>query len=142
MKPYSNATLRIGGDGLNPKVCSELLGIIPDKQWRKGEPFMISPGRMHEKHSGLWMYETENRVKSNNPFDPLPHVNHIIQVFSGKKMQFDKIRNDMKNVSVSIFITLGVPSVTYTLDKQTLETILAIGVDDMNYTFIGIENEE
>jgi hypothetical protein len=140
-KPYSRVHLRIGGDGVDPKVCSEILGVLPDKQWKKGDPWMGGGWKMHEKHIGLWKYHAEKHVQNDDPYDPLPLVNHTIQIFAGKRALFDQIRNTMRG-SISMSITMGASSVSYELDRRLLETILDMGIDDINCTFIGIEEEE
>jgi len=140
-KPYSRAHLQIGGDSVNPDICSEILGVLPDKQWKKGDPWMGGGLEMHRKCVGLWMYHAEKHVQNNDPYDPLPLVNHIIQVFLEKRERFDQIRNTMSGVSISMSITMGVSSVSYELDKRLLENILKMGVDGIRYIFIGIEEE-
>ena len=142
MKQFSEAHLRIGGKGVDPEICSEILGVQPDKQWVKGERFGMEYGVTLERRIGLWMYYAEKHVKNNDPYDPLPYINHIVQLFSGKRRQFGRIRNSMKNVNISISITLRVPAVTYTMDRNLLGTILKMGIDEMRYIFVGIEDEE
>lgn len=149
MKPFAEALLRIGGDGMNPelcagvdpKICTDILGIIPDKQSTKGEPLSKKHDIGIKRRTSVWMYSTENRIENDDPYDPLPHINHIIQVFSGKRMQFDQIRS-MGNVRISICITWGVVHGSYTLDRQMLETILGMGIDEVRYIFVGIDDEE
>jgi len=141
VKPFSQAALRIGGDGVNPTLCTECLGVIPGKQWKKGDPFLLEPGRAHNRYSGLWLYSTEAHVPNDDPYDPLPHISHIIQLFSGKREQFDRIR-ELGDVRISFIVEWWVPHGNYTLDRTVLGAILDLGVDDISCIFVGIEDEE
>lgn len=152
MRPFAEVCLRIGGyhnndgniggEGVNPNFCTQLLGIAPNTQWEKGDPCPSLPSGMElTRRINLWMYSTENRVENDDPYDPLPHINHIIQVFSEKKAQFNQIHST-GNVCISICITWGVQHGSYTLDRQMLETILKMGIDEIRYIFVGIEDEE
>ena len=150
MKPFSEVCLRIGGggidpeifDGVDPEFCTKLLGIVPDKQWRMGDPCPSSPpGMKLTRRINLWMYSTKNRIENDDPYDPLPHINHIIRIFSGKRAQFEQIRS-MGDVRISMCISWGVVHGSYTIDRRLHEAILKMGIDEIRYIFIGIEDEE
>ena len=149
MKPFAEVCLRIGGDGMNPelcagvdpKVCTDILKIIPDIQCTKGEPLSITHDNGIKRRTSVWIYSSENHIKNDDPYDALPHINHVIQVFSGKKEMFDQIRRK-GNVCISFCISLGVSHGGYTLDRQMLETILGLGVDEIRHVFVSIDDEE
>jgi hypothetical protein len=138
---FASAALRIGGDGVRPSLFTELLQVAPDKKWRKDEPFVDVLGRTRKRRIGLWMYDSSNHFQHDDAYDPLPHVNHIIQVFSGKRTLFDQIRGT-GGIRISFIIEWGVSHGNYTLDKQLIGTIFDLGVDDINLIFIGIDEED
>ena len=149
MKPFTEVCLRIGGDGMNPelcagvnpKICTDILGITPDIQLTIGEPLSMTHDIGIKRRTSVWMYSTENRIKNDDPFDPIPHVNHIIQLFSGKRHLFDRIRN-IGNVRISICVTWGVQHGSYTFDNQLIQTILDMGIDEVRHIFVSVDDEE
>ena len=139
MSFYSSACLRIGGDGVNPELCSSVLQISPDKAWTKGEFYRLKhDGREVRRHTGLWMYVSKLQIP---PFEPSLHVREIIRIFKGKANAFDEIRA-LGDVRISVIISWGISHGTYYLDKMLLREILDLGVDDVGYCFVGIDEDE
>ena len=159
MKPFLEVRLQIGGSHVNPDICTQLLGVPPDKQWKRGECFTpVENGTEIVRKTGLWIYCIEKHVHHDDPYDPLPLVNHFIRTFAEKKAAFDQIHKSMsdgerpsfpleypdnlKYATISLDISWGVVHGFYALDKRTLETILEIGIDEVRCGFVSIENEE
>ena len=56
MKPFVEVCFRIGGymgedgyaagEGVNPDICSDILEVKPDKQWKKGDLFGMKCGKV------------------------------------------------------------------------------------------------
>jgi len=156
MKTFTEASLQINGDGVDPEICSRLLGVLPDIKWKKGDVIRVdTDGTIRTRPSGLWGYDAEKHVQHSDPYDPLLLVNHIIQVFSGKRAQFDQIHKSMgdgekpdieldwfetnKYITVTLSITWGVPHGSYILEKRLLETILNMGVDAVRCFFVSVD---
>lgn len=53
------ASLRFGGDDLDPAEISHLLGAIPTLAYRKGEPRFTPKGQKIVGQTGLWMLSVE-----------------------------------------------------------------------------------
>ena len=159
MKAFAEVCLTIVGNGVDPAICSKLLGVLPDIKWKKGDVIGVDDdGTIRTRFSGLWQYRAEKHVKKIDPYDPLPLVRHIIRVFSGKKAQFDQIRESMgegqkpnkkfkypeelRYVTIVLSIHWGVPHGSYIMDKQLLDTILEMGIDEIRYMFASVDYDE
>ena len=139
MSYFSSACLRIIGDSVNPDLCSEVLKIMPDKAWKKGDVYHLKhDGRMVRRNTGLWMYSSKLEIP---PFDPDLHAKEIIRVFSGRAPAFEVIKK-CEGVRISVIIDWGISHGTYYLDRQLLKDILALGVDDVGCCFVGIDEDE
>lgn len=53
----TEACLGIVGDGLEPDKVSALLGLLPSRAWRKGEPVALRSGQTVARPTGYWEYE-------------------------------------------------------------------------------------
>ncbi len=136
---FSSACLRIGGDDVDPELCSSILQIKPDRSWSKGEIYHHKrDGREARRYTGLWLYASKLDIP---PYDPDLHVREIVRVFQGKKKAFDEIRK-LGAVRISLIVDWGISHGTYYLDKDLLQDILNIGVDDVGYCFVGIDEDD
>jgi len=158
MKAFVEVGLNIIGNEVDPAICTKLLGVLPDRQFKKGDVWAIREDEICTHDSGLWQYSAEKHVKKIDPYDPLPLVRHIIRVFSGKKAQFDQIRESMgegqkpnkkfkypenlRYVTIKISIFWGVPHGSYTMDEKLLDTILEMGIDEIRYMFASVDYDE
>ena len=139
MSYFSSACLRISGDDVNPELCSSLLQITPDRSWAKGEIYYLKrDGRKAIRNTGLWRYASKLDIP---PYNPDLHVKEIIRVFQGKRKVFDEIRK-LGDVQFSLIVEWGISHGTYYLDKNLLQEILDLGVDDVGYCFVGIDRDE
>ena len=135
---FSSACLRIGGDDVNPELCSSLLQITPDRSWSKGEIYHHKKdGREAKRYTGLWLYASKLDLP---PYDPALHVKEIIRVFKDKVNAFNEIRK-LGDVRVSLIVEWGISHGTYYLDKDVLRDVMNLGVDDVGYCFVGIDEE-
>ena len=136
---FSSACLRIGGDDVDPELCSSISQIKPDRSWSKGEIYHHKrDGREARRYTGLWLYASKLDIP---PYDPDLHVREIVRVFQGKKKAFDEIRK-LGAVRISLIVDWGISHGTYYLDKDLLQDILNIGVDDVGYCFVGIDEDD
>ena len=139
MSYFSSACLRISGDDVNPGLCSALLKIEPDRAWAKGEIYRHKrDGSEARRYTGLWLYASKLAIP---PYDPDLHAREIVRVFQGKGEAFDDIRKQGR-VRISLIIDWGISHGTYYLDKGLLRDILNLGVDDVGYCFVGIDEDD
>ena len=139
MSYFSSACLRISGDDVNPELCSALLRIKPDHAWAKGETYHFKKdGREAIRNTGLWLYSSKLAIP---PYDPDLHAREIVRVFQGKREALEDIRKQGR-VQISLIIDWGISHGTYYLDKGLLRDILNLGVDDVGYCFVGIDEDD
>ena len=138
MSYFSSACLRIGGDDVNPELCSSLLQITPDRSCAKSKIYYHKrDGKEARQYTWLWLYASKLDIP---PYNPDLHVKEIVRVFQGKRKAFDEIRKH-GNVRVSLIVDWGISHGTYYLDRNLLQEILNLGVDDVGYCFVGIDDE-
>src|SRR6185369_4202896 len=58
----SVATLRIGGDTLEPDEISKIIGSAPSHSHRKGERFGGADGLRNQRRSGQWSLQATDRI--------------------------------------------------------------------------------
>ena len=139
MSYFSSACLRIIGDGVSPELCSAVLKIMPDKAWKKGDAYHLKhDGRVARHNTGLWVYSSKLDIP---PFNPDLHAKEIIRIFSGKAAAFEELKKQ-GDVRISVIIDWGISHGTYYLDRQLLQNILDLGVDDVGCCFVGIDEDE
>ena len=139
MSYFSSACLRICGDDVNPELCSSLLQIMPDRSWAKGEIYHHKrDGREAIRNTGLWVYDSKLTIP---PYNPDLYAREIVRMFQGKGKVFDEIRKQ-GDVRISLIIDWGISHGTYYLDKGLLRDILNLGVDDVGYCFVGIDEDD
>jgi hypothetical protein len=124
------ATLLFRGDNLLPDKITAFLGIQPDQQYMKGELF--GKKKIKARKTGLWVYSTNDRIKSN---DAIQHLVFILDQIEPFKSQFielikaEKIYSEITCV-VSLFtIENGFDIPPYVLSRiVTLNIPLGISI--------------
>jgi hypothetical protein len=89
----TSATLRIMGDGLEPALITQQLGIEPSWGWRKGElrPVRIkNSNKTTRQRIGIWGLDTDKVVKSR---DLRRHIDWILERVNGKAHIFELLKS-------------------------------------------------
>jgi hypothetical protein len=72
------ATLRFAGDELEPRVISDVLGVVPTRGYRKGERYFAGPrtGELTGR-TGIWLLSTEHVVCGS---DIDRHLSYLVKL--------------------------------------------------------------
>lgn len=139
MKYSSSASFRIGGDDVKPSACSSGLRLTPDRSWAKDEIYHIKhTGCEARRITGLWRYESKRGLL---PYDPVAQTREIMRVLHGKAEALEAIRRQ-GSVWMSLITRWGISHGTYCFDRQFIQEILDLGVDDVGLCFVGLLGED
>jgi hypothetical protein len=99
------ATFRIAGDKLDPRVITNLLGIIPTKSHSKGEQYRDGPyGSAVVGRTGVWLLNTDQFIGRQIPL--IAHVQlamALLGIFNPRKLSL--IRKLVSEESLHIVLT-------------------------------------
>lgn len=120
----SVATLRFGGDDLDPDEISEVLGKNPTLGVRKGSVWLTPKGSEVVANSGRWHLRTDEAR-------PADVDQHIAALFSGLTDNLPKWRSLAERYSGNVFVGLflGRYNEGLSLSAPTLSAIGARGLE-------------
>jgi len=134
----ASATLRIIGDKVVPEDCTKLLKLKPTRAWGKDQLYISVTGHEVKRLTGLWVLESEFFVDSD---DPVVHAEYMFEKFKSCKKPFE-ILTKTQDAKITFYIEWAISHGTYSLPRDLLERILALGIHDVSFTFIGLDDPE
>jgi hypothetical protein len=111
-------------DQLDVARITARLGIAPTTAWNKGD--VVESGKFagHKRESGIWRFETESSVDSD---DPLPHIEYLLELLEPQKEIVAAIALEMNAVrSVSTWWNAYAPTAAYSLSAPTVARLCTL----------------
>jgi hypothetical protein len=98
------ATFRIAGDNLRPAQITELLRLRPTLSYAKGEEYERGPHkRKIVGRTGMWFFNTDEKLKSNRLEDHVAFLLHVIAAARERPLQ---LRHLIEQNSLHAAVTL------------------------------------
>jgi hypothetical protein len=117
-----HASLYLRGKDLDPQRVTDILGVIPQEKFKRGD---IRQGSDKWKH-GLWMLWSSEQIDSS---DPLVHIKWLLQqIQSAQNRLIELVRDEPVDAEISLFWIMPSSHGVLILEPELLKEIALLGI--------------
>jgi hypothetical protein len=130
-------SLTLLGDHLDPSKVSEILGMEPDRSWRKGDRASKDPAIIRERRTGIWKIIVTTTPESLNS-----DFRDLLSRFS-ECQAFSDFIPEIQQSKLAIFFAAAaqqVNSLDLRVDHQSIAIMARLGVEF--YTVVAFDSDE
>lgn len=117
-----HASLYLRGKDLDPQNVTDILGIVPQKSFKRGDVRRVDNKRKH----GLWMLWSSERIDS---LDPILHIKWLLkQIEPVKNELIELIRDQSIDAEISCFWIMPNSHNVLIMDSELLKQIALLDI--------------
>ncbi|MEW5883894.1 MAG: DUF4279 domain-containing protein [Armatimonadota bacterium] len=116
----------ISGESLDPAAISQLLGLSPDEQQRRGDKHIGPSGKQYADHKvGLWLINSG--LAEDGSFQD--HVESLLKRISRSSAQFADLKRRGFDVYIFVGAYISKGNGAISLNADVMRRLSALGID-------------